>query len=83
MKLKLDDGMLEIEFDAWQIGEAAKVIEKVRHDHRERADNVLKSLLGLLIFGQIESRNPGTLDRLIRESSKVSELLKGPQPSEG
>lgn len=83
MKLKLDDGMLEIEFDQWQIDAAAKVIEKIRHDHRERADNVLKSLLGLLLFGQIEQRNPGTIDRLMREASKVSEMLKGPQPNEG
>lgn len=81
MIVKIDEP-LEFEFDQWSIEQAADLLQTLRTKHPERANDVTKSLLGLLIFGQLEHKQPGTIDRLFIEIGKVSETLKGPKPRE-
>lgn len=79
MRITVDES-LSIDFDSWTLEQAGKVIEEIKGRHKERGDSVARGVLTLLLLGQIERNHPGTMDRLISDSKKAADILKGPQP---
>jgi hypothetical protein len=62
MKIALDESV-ELEFDEWSLDAAGDVIRATMERHSERADDVLRAMLTILLFSQIEDQKPGTLER--------------------
>jgi DNA-binding TFAR19-related protein (PDSD5 family) len=81
MKLMLDNHF-DLEFNEWAMDEAEKRLDEVRMHHIERSDEVLRSMLALLLFGHIEASQPGTLERLSSSAQRIAKALKGPEPDD-
>ena len=79
MKIAIDKA-LEFEFDPWSIEEAGKAVARVRHDHKERSAEVLRAMLTLLLFAELEAQHPGNMARMQSEIDKIVAGLKPPQP---
>ena len=79
MKLAVDESV-ELEFNEWNLEQAAKCIAEIKDKHRERSDDVLRAVFSILLFGQMEQQRPGVFDRLSSAVKKAAETLNGLKP---
>jgi len=78
MKIALDES-IELEFQEWNLDQAAKYLNDVRLKAGDRADDVFRGMLTLLLFGQIEQQSPGTIKRISSGAESVAKTLDGPK----
>lgn len=76
MKLAIDQAV-DLEFDQWSLKEAQEVINGIRCNRSssgEDAERILKALLALLLFSQIEQVKPGTIERIRQVAEDYGKL---------
>lgn len=69
MKIQVANNAIELCFEPWAIDEANKVLNQVkekRGGNHQNYDAVLDAVLTLLVFRQIEMKNPGTIDDIVK-----------------
>lgn len=76
MKIAVNEEV-EFEFSPWSLTEATERINEIRHKHKERADDVLRGVLTILMFAEIEQKSPGTLQRLCNAGEQTAKALDG------
>jgi hypothetical protein len=78
MKIALDQSV-ELEFNEWNLDQAAKHLSDVRSKAGDRADDIFRGMLTILLFGHIEQQSPGTIAKLSRTAENVAKTLDGPK----
>lgn len=78
MKIALDESV-ELEFQEWNLDQAANYLNEVRRKAGDRADDIFRGMLTLLLFGQIEQQAPGTISRISMAAAEVAKTLEGPK----
>jgi len=79
MKILVDQHVT-MDFDPWSIEQAAKVIEKARREYRDTSHRVLRGMLTLLLFSELESQAPGSMGRFQQQIEAVTKGMKEPIP---
>lgn len=58
---------------------AGKALEEIRSNNRDNSEGVLRAMLTVLLFAEIEVQHPGNMQRLQDQVNKIAKAMKPPE----